>query len=228
MDDSGEDYSIDYDSYPRTGSYWMKRVTAYIVDVAMVFFVLLLAFIVGFIISDMAVTWVSVVILIALTGLFTWILKAGLEYTKETTPGKGIMGLTVISGYGKASFGELMIRNISTVLIFIGPILDLLIGMASPRDSRQKMLDKATTTMVVEQVAIVEEKPRRTFAAPPPTPPESQEKLRLGFPGKMRTGNCPRCGAPYRILDPGDDSFSGLWNYRCTWCNHKIFGKGDI
>lgn len=224
MDDSGEDYSIDYDSFPMTGSYWFKRFIAYLVDLFMVFFVMLLVFLIGFMVSEMEMTAISTFIMIALTGIFTWILKSGLEYTKETTPGKWLMGLIVISGYGKASFGELLMRNASNILIFIGPLFDLVIGMGSSEDSRQKFLDKKTTTMVVEQIAMVEEIPRRTYAVPPPAL-EPKEKVRLGFPGRMRTGNCPRCGAPYRILDPGDDSFSGLWNYRCTWCNHKIFEK---
>ncbi|MGA1822260.1 MAG: RDD family protein [Thermoplasmatota archaeon] len=225
MDDSGEDYSIDYDSYPMSGSYWPKRVAAYFVDLAMVFFVLLLVFLIGFYVSETTFTAVAAGILILLTGILTWILKAGLEYAKETTPGKSFLGLTVISGYGKPSFGELLLRNLSMFVIIIGSILDMLIGMFSSEDSRQKFLDRKTNTMVVEEVAVAEELPRRRYAPPPEAPPEPPEKVRLGFPGRVKTGNCPRCGAPYRILDPGDDSFSGLWNYRCTWCNHKVFER---
>lgn len=39
----------------------------------------------------------------------------------------------------------------------------------------------------------------------------------------LRHGRCSKCGSPFRILEKGDTSWTGLWNSRCTWCNKLVF-----
>jgi uncharacterized RDD family membrane protein YckC len=223
MDKSGEDPVIDYDAYPMTESYWSKRIISYLIDTAMAFVIMLVIFVFILNIWDTGITTAWVLLLLLATGITTWIGKSVFEYTAGTSPGKGIMKLRLVSAYDRPTFGELLIRNLSSVLIIIGPGLDLI--SRSSTDPREKKLDSISNTLVVEDLVMVEERPSRPIMTRPIEEPRPREKMSLGFPDRMRTGTCPRCGAPYRILDPGDEGFSGLWNYRCTWCNFKVFER---
>jgi hypothetical protein len=68
---------------------------------------------------------------------------------------------------------------------------------------------------------VIEMKPKRAWT---PTDEEEDLTLReeLPFPEELLSGHCPKCGTPYR-LDAEEGAFSGLWNYRCTWCNYPVF-----
>jgi hypothetical protein len=131
------------------------------------------------------------------------------------------MGLKVIDMYGKVTLGESLVRNFLEIVPIILPLFDYIIGMAVAQDSRQKLFDSISKTLVIENIpVVVDEKPRymprRIVQEPQP-----KEKVKLDY-RRIRVGHCPRCNAPYRVLAPGDESFSGLWNHRCTWCNHLI------
>jgi uncharacterized RDD family membrane protein YckC len=49
---------------------------------------------------------------------------------------------------------------------------------------------------------------------------EAQRQRMMDY---LRHGRCSACASPFRILEKGDTSFSGLWNSRCTWCNKQVF-----
>lgn len=224
MEKTGESPSIDFERYPMTGSYWIKRTFAYVLDTAMAFILVLLLFLLVTLIWEINVGAIWWIVLYLVVGVVTVVGKTIMEFITGTSPGKGIFGMRVVSAYEHPTIGELLWRNFFSILPFIMPILDLIMGSGT-EDPRQKMLDASTKTLVVEKIMEVEERPVRHFAPPREEPPVKQEKTKLDFPGRARVGHCPRCGAPYRVLPPGDDSFSGLWNYRCTWCNHLIFSE---
>ena len=46
----------------------------------------------------------------------------------------------------------------------------------------------------------------------------------MDFPAHLLNGECPKCHSAYKIVPPDDkNTWSGLWNYRCTWCNKLVF-----
>lgn len=208
-----EESALDFDRYPRTGNYFVKRASAYVADV-LLFFVISFIFliIVG---VDMAglVGWV---LLYILTGLLTTAYKMLLDGMGTRTLGKAIFSLRVVGLEDGPGFGPAVLRNLSATLTFIGPLVDQLAGNGTALDTRQKLTDHLSTTLVVEDIEEVAiERPMTII------PPQPKEKMFLDY-RSVRVGNCPRCSAPYRVLAPGDSTFSGLWNHRCTWCNHLI------
>ncbi len=70
---------------------------------------------------------------------------------------------------------------------------------------------------------VIESKPKRQWT-PAEETVEDDLTMRddLPFPEELLNGSCPKCGTPYR-LDAEEGAFSGLWNYRCTWCNYPVF-----
>ena len=205
---------LDFDRYPRTGNYFVKRASAYIADVLLCFIVsLVLLVLIGVDLSS-PLGWVFVYIL---SGILTSIYKLAIEGSGSRTMGKAIFSLRVVGREEGPEFWEAILRNLSTILPFIGPLIDQLMGSGTVLDSRQKLTDHLSTTLVVEDV------PEVAIERPMPIvqPPMKKEKTFLDYRNVV-VGNCPRCGAPYRVLAPGDSSFSGLWNHRCTWCNHLI------
>jgi len=209
-----EESALDFDRYPRTDNYFVKRTSAYIADLLLCFVIsLIFLLIIGI---DMAglLGWV---LLYILTGFLTTVYKMLLEGFGARTLGKAVFSLRVVGREDGPMFGEAVLRNLSAILPFIGPLLDQLIGSGTARDSRQKLTDHLSTTLVVEEIQEVAiERPMPIIQ-----PPKPKEKMFLDY-RNVRVGNCPRCGAPYRVLAPGDSTFSGLWNHRCTWCDHLI------
>jgi hypothetical protein len=205
--------------FPRTDGYMAKRIGAYLADLGVAAILIILAFyLLGADLNE-SMIWLYIVILI---GVLSFLLKAVLEAGIGRSIGKIIFGLLVISPYGEASFGQALARNISNIVPLVGPLFDLIFGRGSAVDDRQKFSDTGAETLVIEDLPIPVEEPVRIYRPPVKVePPKPKEKVRLDY-RKMRVGHCPRCGAPYRVLPPDDPSFSGLWNHRCTWCNHRI------
>ncbi|MCU0799092.1 MAG: RDD family protein [Candidatus Thermoplasmatota archaeon] len=205
--------ALDFDRYPRTGNYFVKRASAYIADVLLCFVISLIFLVLIGVDMTGLLGWVLVYIL---TGLLSAAYKLLFDGMGTRTLGKAVFSLRVVGLEDGPGFGEAALRNLSVILPFIGPLLDQLIGNGTALDSRQKLTDHLSTTLVVEDIEEVAIE--RPMAIPPPPP---KEKMFLDY-RNVRVGNCPRCGAPYRVLAPGDSTFSGLWNHRCTWCNHLI------
>ncbi len=215
MEENRQDDNI---PYPMTGSYWSKRVTAYVIDLIISF---LLALSLMLVFQNDLSTPIAWAIIYIITAITMYLLALLFELIKSASIGKMIMSMKVISLYGEVTFSQAFKRNLLSLLPIFGPLLDWLFGKSSQLDERQKLLDKLSDTLVVEVIEAEVERPRVHYH--PPTPQKSKEKMSLGFPDELRTGKCPRCNAPFRILPEGDESFSGLWNYRCTWCNTRVF-----
>jgi uncharacterized RDD family membrane protein YckC len=207
---------LDPSSFERTDLYFLKRFIAYLIDASIVLAIFLMIFVIAGIDLDI----LMILVIVILSGIIITLLKGAFEYSRKETPGKMVAGLRVESLKGELTFTEALVRNASTIVPVVLPTLDMLVGIFGSPDSRQKFLDNATTAMVVENMPIeVREIVRRPVQI---EPVEKPEKIRLGFDQGYARGNCPRCGAPYRVLPPGDKRFDGLWNHRCTWCNALI------
>ncbi|MGA1872424.1 MAG: RDD family protein [Thermoplasmatota archaeon] len=218
MEDALEEVYLDFESYPKTESYDIKRLFAYLIDQIIVLLGVIFVYILLAVnLADYGV-WI---IILLISGLFNWLIKSVMEGMRGESIGKGIMGLKVTDAYGKVTVGESLVRNLLEIVPVILPIFDYAIGRSVAKDDRQKLMDHISKTLVIEDIAIVEEErpkfiPRRIVEEPKP-----REKVMLDY-RRIRVGHCPRCDAPYRVLAPGDTSFSGLWNHRCTWCNNLI------
>ncbi len=212
-----EEGILDFEAYPKSEGYELKRGVAYLIDQILSLMLVLAIALVAKVDLKELVPWI-VILLIA--GTLAWLYKSLFEGMMGNTIGKKFMGLKVIDGYGQVTLGESLVRNFLNIVPVIFPVLDYVIGMAVSQDSRQKMMDNVSKTLVVEDIPLVVEEYR-----PRPRPvmveQKPKDKVRLDY-RRIRVGHCPRCGAPYRVLEPGDETFSGLWNHRCTWCNHKI------
>ena len=208
---------VDPADYDRTENYFPKRFGAYIIDSLLVLFVLLVPFFLfGADMTDPTVLWLFVFCL----GMATLIFKSAFEYFKKETPGKNLLGLNIVVLAEDVPVEAFFIRNVSMVLPLVVPALDMAYGYFTSVDNRQRLLDKMNKMLVVEVMPVlVREIVRRPVRIEPRPEPE---RFRLGFDEGYARGTCPRCGAPYRVLPPGNTGFSGLWNHRCTWCNSLI------
>lgn len=224
MDGYGEEVTLDFDRYPKTESYEVKRAFAYLIDQALAFIIVLLfaILITG---GDLSGVYMWVLI-IFLSGGLNVLLKVIGEGMMGLSIGKAFLGLRVIDAYGQVTVGESLIRNIVGVVPIVLPILDYVIGQGSSEDKRQKLTDSMSGTLVIEDLPQESEEPRPRSRQVRIESPQPKEKVKLDY-RKVRRGNCPRCGAPFRVLEMDDNSFSGLWNYRCTWCNHLITEEAD-
>lgn len=220
MDQYEEEESWDTLSYPKTDSYMIKRVGSYIFDLAISAFIVIFAF--YLLESDLndGLTWLYIAIA---TGVLNFMIKMIMESASGRSFGKMAFGMIVIGPEVDIGFGQALVRNLTAIVPFIGPLFDLVFGRGGAKDDRQKLSDNASNTLVIEDIPIPVEEPVRRVRREPikVEPPKPKEKVRLDY-RSMRVGHCPRCGAPYRVLPPDDPSFSGLWNHRCTWCNHRI------
>jgi hypothetical protein len=206
--------------FDRTENYYMKRFGAYFIDLMIVLLVLMVPFfLLGADVSDP----VMVALFILCLGIGTIAYKTAFEYYRDETPGKNLLGLKVERLGDVDAERELqpyLLRNMSALLPVVFPAIDLAYGYANSQDNRMKYLDENNGMIVVEVMpVVVKEIPRRPMKVEPRQEPQ---KMHLGFDQGYARGTCPRCGAPYRVLPPGNTGFSGLWNHRCTWCNSLI------
>jgi len=107
--------------------------------------------------------------------------------------------------------GKALMRNAPKLLLVVGAFLTL------------KNPSMGCVFREFRPDEYIEAKPRRSWT---PKEETAEEDLtltdELPFPAELLNGHCPKCGTPYR-LDADEGSFSGLWNYRCTWCNYPVF-----
>ncbi|MFW3147125.1 MAG: RDD family protein [Thermoplasmatota archaeon] len=224
MDGYGEPEGLDFERYPKSEGYEVKRVVAYLIDQLFVFIIVALVALVA--LPDAMGSPLLWILIVIISGFLNVLLKSFFEGMGGRFIGKGIMGLRVIDAYGQPTVGQCFIRNILEIVPVILPIIDYFIGTATAEDKRQKLMDSITGTLVIEEML---PEPEPEFYRPRPIKvqePKSREKVMLDY-RKFRSGTCPRCGSPYRILEPEDKSFSGLWNFRCTWCNNLITEEAD-
>jgi len=211
-------HELDPNSFDRTGGYFFKRGIAYLIDFIVAGFIV--ALIMAVIGLD-PTSPISILAFLLASGILLIAIKTVLETARGDTVGKFLMGLRVEHLAQDHGAVDVFMRNVSHIIPLISPGLDQLIGTFSAKDDRQKWTDSVARTIVVENLPLeAREIPRRMPVQV--EAPERTEKVRLGFDQGYAKGNCPRCGAPYRILPPGNQAFDGLWNHRCTWCNYLI------
>jgi uncharacterized RDD family membrane protein YckC len=207
---------LDPSRFERTEAYFPKRVAAYLLDGFIVFAIFTAIFYLAGAFEGLA--WLEVLFI---SGIVLALLKAAFDYTERRTPGRVVFGLRLRPLREELSLIDAFVRNASCIVPVILPMLDMLFGFLTSPDDRQKWLDNMTHAIVVEDMPV---EAREVFRRPMVQVEQAErpERFRLGFDQGYARGNCPRCGAPYRVLPPGDQRFNGLWNHRCTWCNSLI------
>jgi len=103
-----EEVYLDFDSYPKTESYGLKRVSAYLIDQIIVLLVVIFGYLLLSVDLSDYVTWLTILLL---AGVFNWLIKSVMEGMRGESIGKGIMGLKVIDAYGNVTVGESLVRN---------------------------------------------------------------------------------------------------------------------
>jgi hypothetical protein len=139
----------------------------------------------------------------------------------------------IMEGFGKCTIGERIMKIEVALLEPPEDVADAPIGgKAFVRNAPKLVFPLGAISFFVENFAgcyfreytepeALDVTPKRAWK-----PKEVEEEITvqsdLPFPEELLNGSCPRCGTPYR-LNPDGETFSGLWMYRCTWCNTQVF-----
>ena len=121
--------------------HWLKRIVAFIVDAVLVLFPLWI------VLELMHISAIQVYGFAS--GMFFFLYSAIAEGLWHRTPGKELMGLKVYSLAGKMDLHKAMVRSVAKFFWYILPPLDMLIGLASFGDPRQRLSDRIGGTTVV-------------------------------------------------------------------------------
>jgi len=198
-----------------------KRIPAYIIDLILPGIVAGLVFAGLFLDGDLGINKglpIAIGGAVVTLMFIQWLYFSLQEGFGKCTLGERIMGLEValldveedqddIPVGGKA-----FVRNAPKLLLVVGGALTLV-----KYPSANCYFRPYTEQEIVQPVE------RRAWT--PKEAPEEDLTLREGlpFPEELLNGHCPKCGTPYRLNVEDTEEFSGLWNYRCTWCNYAVF-----
>jgi uncharacterized RDD family membrane protein YckC len=83
------------------------------------------------------------------SGMFFFLYSAISEGLWQRTPGKELLGLKVYSLVGSMDLHKAMVRSVAKFFWYILPPLDMLIGLATGGDPRQRLSDRIGGTTVV-------------------------------------------------------------------------------
>ncbi len=83
------------------------------------------------------------------SGMFFFLYSAISEGLWQRTPGKELLGLKVYSLVGSMDLHKGMVRSVAKFFWYILPPLDMLIGLATGGDPRQRLSDRISGTTVV-------------------------------------------------------------------------------
>jgi uncharacterized RDD family membrane protein YckC len=222
------------EEYEIPESNWGRRASAYFVDLILIFlliFAIFLFFIpnpLDFLIplSFSMGTVLNFFIFWLLIGVVSIMYAGALEGSIGATVGKGLMGLEVFSlDTETMTAGKGFTRSGSKFAWVFVP-MDIAAGKGKG-DPRQRALDLSANTIVGDFIPVEPEFPERRggpiYVKPIEPGEEYDEFADLPIPRELLSGNCPYCGTPYNIVPSKDKStWSGLWNSRCIWCNHKV------
>lgn len=220
-----------YEVTPVTG-YWGARTGAYILDSIFVFFplsVVIIAFFgLGFFISIFTNIFLLLIFMF-IFGIFQVIYFVALEGTGERsyTIGKSLVNLEVISLEGGPVTGGQALKRNATKIFPLFLLIDIIAGTRSRmrEDYSQKKMDISARTAIQPYQVVVPPPVRKVYRRPPEKEEVKDDTKMYGdFPAHLLNGECPKCQSPYKIVPPEDKTtWSGLWNYRCTWCNKLMF-----
>jgi uncharacterized RDD family membrane protein YckC/phage FluMu protein Com len=218
--------------------YWGLRVVAYIIDSIFIAFPLFLfvyaLFGLGFLLNPLS-NPLFIILFMVIFGILQVMYFALLEGTGERSYsiGKSLMNLEVINlDGGPVTGGQAFKRNALKILKIL-LLIDVIAGMSSNRreDYSQKLMDiSARTAIQIYQVAPAQPKYtpfRRVPMEDKDKDADKDDRGGMDFPSHLLNGQCPKCSSSYKII-PSEDrtTWSGLWNYRCTWCNKLVFDTG--
>jgi len=122
--------------------HWIKRVIAYVIDLATVF-APLWSFLY---LQGARAPWVYGIS----GGIVLFAYSVALEAIFRTTVGKYIVGLEVRSLRGPMTLSKALVRNIPKLFWFAFPLLDTLAGLVVDGDPRQRWSDNILGTTVAQ------------------------------------------------------------------------------
>ena len=121
--------------------HWLKRIVAFVVDAMLVLFPLWI------VLELMQVRAIEVYGFAS--GMFFFLYSALSEGLWHRTPGKELVGLKVYSLAGNMDLHKGMVRSVAKFFWYILPPLDVLLGLATVGDPRQRLSDRITGTTIV-------------------------------------------------------------------------------
>ena len=185
----------------RLQSNWASRVIAALIDGLITWVVSLIFYVpLWFFAHFVLFGWLTSLIWPFVWGLVFWIYCAILESSSGATIGKRFMNLQVISVSGGLDFHKTLIRNVSKIH-FVILVLDVLLGLFTEGDPRQRYLDKVAGTTVITREDIPQPIPYTPIPAPPP-----QYKPAEGASAPAPEPEKPRqeCECGGRLIDVAD------------------------
>ena len=143
---------------------WIKRLIAAIVDgiiVGVVFWVIIFALAFGMFFYG----WGFLGLGGLLFGVLWLLYFAFMEGTRGATIGKQLLHLRVVATSGNMDVSKGFIRNLSKIH-WILLLIDIVVGLATQGDPRQRFLDRYANTIVLKEGENIQYQP----PAPPPQP----------------------------------------------------------
>lgn len=208
--------------------HYIKRIVAIIIDSVILFVVSIVIMAVAFTFTFGGVFFgIGALILGLVTVLYFIILEA----FAGGTLGKRIMGLRVVGTTGPMDIVKAFIRNFSKIHWLL-LLLDLLVGLGTEGDPRQKMSDRwgGTTVVRSDPQAYVEEQFRQ-MATPPPHPAAPSAAWgQPGTPPPAPAGG-PPAQAPYQ--PPQQAPAAQGWGQQApssqgAWPQHRWDEQGNL
>lgn len=215
--------------------HWIRRFIAVVIDSVII---LVISFILSLFLFLFAWPWFLSWLLVS---LLWWVYSFIMEGLVGGTVGKKLVSLHVVATDGVMDLPRALIRNVSKIfwpLVF----LDLLVGMATEGDPRQRFLDRIAHTTVtrIDQQAYMEEQFRMMQHTPPhpippppgsypppaapqapPSPPSQQAPPPGGWPGQTPT----QSGWPQHQWDETGQLKPEM--KFCTACGGQLVARGD-
>jgi uncharacterized RDD family membrane protein YckC len=222
---------------PALQEHWIRRFFAFVIDVIIVFAIGLIFL---FSLSILAWAWYAIGLYY---GLIWFVYSMFLETIFHATIGKRLVALRVVAIDGNLDILHAFLRNLSKIfgVLFI---LDVLIGVFTQGDPRQRLFDRIARTTVtrVDQGAYMEEQFRMMqHAGPypmtmPQAPPRTNPPPAPGSPKAAGASGSPASGGwPGATPSPStwpqhqwDEQGKLVKEMRyCTACVGQLVARGD-
>ena len=216
--------------------HWIRRFIAFVIDVIIVVVVAFIFSLFLFLFSWAWPLWML------LTGILWWVYSFIFEGLLGGTVGKKLVSLHVVATDGVMDLPRALIRNASKIFPLL-ILIDLVVGMATEGDPRQRFLDRIAHTTVtrIDQQAYMEEQFRMMQhvpphpAAPPPGayPPPGAPQVPPAPPG---TPQAPPPGGWPGQAPPQGGWPQHQWDEQgqlkpemkfCTACGGQLVSRGD-
>lgn len=223
--------------------HWIRRFIALVIDWVII---LVITFFFSLFLAVFAWPWPLSWLL---TSLIWWVYSFVFEGAVGGTVGKKLVSLHVVATDGTMDLPRALIRNVSKVFAPL-VLIDLIVGMATEGDPRQRYLDRIAHTTVtrIDQQAYMEEQFRMMQHAPPhpmapppgaypppgapqapPAPPAGQQAPPPGGwpqqPGGWPGQQPAQSGWPQHQWDESGQLKPEM--KFCTACGGQLVARGD-